>query len=162
MNISCSHNPFDHVKAPHGIARERRSPACTSTPANAADGVGPRPSPSPEDTQVQEHHSSGVLPRQSARASRTRREACRPELTVATDATPFNGSVWLPCAGAIPQGNASAHGPASDSASARTAASKPHSEGSWLRQATGPSARRLGAAIACIGTIPPTALLQGG
>src|SRR3954466_3191462 len=97
-------NRFADVQAPHGLARDRRSPASTSTRANAADGVGPRSSPSLEGTQVQEHYSRGVFPHQSVRASRTRREACRPELTVATDATPFNGYVWLPCAGATGHG----------------------------------------------------------
>jgi len=155
-------NRFADVQAPPGLARDRRSPASTSTRANAADGLGPRPSPSLEGTQVQEHHSRGVLPHQSARASRTHREACRSELTVATDAAPPSGSVWLQCAVAIRQGNASAHGPASDSASARTAASRPHSEQSRLRQATGPSARRLVADPCSIGTTPPAALLQEG
>jgi hypothetical protein len=131
-------NRFADVQAPRGLARDRRSPASTSTRANAGDGVGLRPSPSPEDTRMRADYSHGVLRHQSARALRTCREACRAELTVATDATPFNGSVWLACAGAIPQGNASAHGPASDSASARTAASKPHSEGSGSARRPGP------------------------
>ena len=110
MRIIFRRNPFADVQAPHGLARDRRSPASTSTRANAADGVGPRPSPSREGTDVRDHCSSGAFPLQSARASRTLREACRPELTVATDAAPFNGSVWLPCAGTFRQGNASAHG----------------------------------------------------
>jgi hypothetical protein len=162
MTIVLRGNRFADVHAPHGLARDRRSPASTSTRANAGDGVGLRPSPSPKDTRLRADSSHGVLPHQSARALRTRREACRPELTLATDTTPFNGSVWLPCAGTIPEGNASAHGPASGSAPTRTAASGPPAVGSRLRQATGPSARRLVADTSPPARLNPTLFTREG
>ena len=144
MKTVLRRNRFVDARAPYGRARYRRSPASTSTRANATDGVGPRPSSSPEDTHVRDHRSHGVLLHQSARAWRTRREACRPELIVATDTVPPSGPVWLQCAGAIRQRQRfSARTRFGFAASSRTAASRPHSEQSWHRQATGPSARRL-------------------
>ena len=114
MKTVLRRNLFVDARAPYGRARYRRSPASTSTRANAPDGVGPRPSSSLEDTNVRDHRSHGVLLHQSERAWRTRREACRPELIVATDRVPPSGLVWLQCAGATRQGKASAHGLASD------------------------------------------------
>ena len=109
-------NQIVDAYGPYGPARSRRSPASTSTRTNAADGVGPRPSSSVEDTAVRAQAPNGVLPHQSERARRTSKEAYRSELIVATNTAPPSGSVWLQCAGAIRQRSASAHGLASDSA----------------------------------------------
>jgi hypothetical protein len=107
-------NQFVDAQAPQGRARYRRSPASTSTQANATDGVGPRPSSSLKDIHVRDHRSHGALLHQSARAWRTPREACRSELIIAARTVPPSGSVWLQCAGAFRQRKASAQGLISD------------------------------------------------
>ena len=151
---------FVDALAPQGHARYRRSPASTSTRANATDGVGPRPSPSVTDTHVRDHRSNGVLLHQSARALRARREACHPELIVAADTVPPSGSVWLQCAGAFRQ-RLSARTHFGSAASSRTAASRQRSEESWPRQAAGPSARRLVAEQHLHVTIVTASFIQG-
>jgi hypothetical protein len=118
MKTVLHRNQFVDALAPQGHARYRRSPASTSTRASATDGVGLRPSPSVKDTHVRDHRSHGVLLPQSARAWRTRGEACRSDLIVATDTVPPSGSVWLQCAGASRR-RASTHGLISDPHSRR-------------------------------------------